>query len=120
LLPSLSSQIATLEARIRKEDPLGSSTVKSVSAETLAQHQSLELDRQSAEKEYTEALALRTQAYLTAQNQQSYLALFVVPTLPQTSVYPDRTRAIAAVVLSAALAWFVGVMIIYALRDHLM
>lgn len=120
LLPSLNSQIAALESRIRKEDPLGSSTVKSVSAEALSQHQSLELDRQSAEKEYTEALALRTQAYLTAQNQQSYLALFVVPTLPQTSVYPDRTRAIAAVVLSAALAWFVGIMIIYALRDHLM
>lgn len=120
LLPSLSSQITALERQIKQEDPLGSSTVKSVSAETLAQHQSLELDRLSAEKQYTEALALRTQAYLTAQNQQSYLALFVAPTLPQTSVYPNRTRAIAAIVLAAAVAWFVGVMVIYALRDHLM
>ncbi|WP_422002538.1 hypothetical protein [Reyranella sp.] len=120
LLKGLQSKMVALEAQIKKDDPLGSSTVKAVSAEALARHQSLELDRLSAEKQYTEALALRTQAYLTAQNQQSYLALFVAPTLPQKSVYPDRTRAIAAVVLAAALAWFVGVMITYALRDHLM
>lgn len=120
LLSSLASQIAALEERIRKEEPLGGSKVRSVTAETLAEYQTLELERQAAEKQYTEALSLRTQAYLTAQNQQSYLALFVAPKMPQTSVYPDRPRAIAAVVLGAAVAWFVGMLIVYALRDHLM
>jgi capsular polysaccharide transport system permease protein len=120
LLNSLTSQIAALEGRIRKEEPLGGSKVRSVTAETLAEYQTLELERQAAEKQYTEALSLRSQAYLVAQNQQSYLALFVAPRLAQTSVYPDRLKAIAAVVLGAALAWFMGTLIVYALRDHLM
>ncbi len=120
LLSALASQITSLEERIRKEEPLGGSKVRSVTAETLAEYQTLELERQAAEKQYTEALSLRTQAYLVAQNQQSYLALFVAPKLAQTSVYPDRPKSIAAVVLGAAVAWFAGMLIVYALRDHLM
>lgn len=119
MLPSLSSQISALEDRIRKEEHLGSSKVKSVTAETLAEYQKLETERHAVEKQYAEAVALRTQAYLTAQNQQSYLALFAAPALPQASLYPNRLRAILTVVLSAAVAWFVGMLIAYALRDHL-
>ncbi len=120
LLSGLASQIEALGERIRKEEPLGGSKVRSVTAETLAEYQTLELERQAAEKLYTEALSLRTQAYLVAQNQQSYLALFVAPKLAETSVYPDRLKSIAAVVLGAAVAWFAGMLIVYALRDHLM
>ena len=119
MLAGLSSQIAALGEQIRKEDNSGSSKVKSVTASTLAEYQSLDLERQFADKQYTEALALRNQAYLTAQNQLSYLALFAAPTLAQTSLYPNRPRSIAAVVLAAAAAWFVGLLIVYALRDHL-
>jgi capsular polysaccharide transport system permease protein len=120
MLQGLSGQIAALEAQITRGDTSGSSKVKSVSAETLAEYQSLELERQFADKHYTEALALKNQAYLVAQNQQSYLALFVAPTLPQTSLYPDRPKSIMAVILAAAAAWFAGMLITYALRDHLM
>ena len=90
-----------------------------MTAETLAEYQKLETERQAVEKQYAEAVALRTQAYLTAQNQQSYLALFAAPALPQASLYPNRPRAILTVVLSAAVAWFVGMLVVYALRDHL-
>lgn len=120
LLAGLSSQISALEAQIRKEDPLGSSAVKAVSAETLRRYQSLDLERQFAEKQYTEALALRNEAYVTAQKQQSYLALFVAPSLPQTSLYPDRLGAIGTVLLAAAVAWFIGMLVTYAIRDHLL
>jgi len=99
---------------------MGTSQVKSVTAETLAKYQTLELERQTAEKLYGEAVSLRTQAYLLAQSQQSYLALFAAPALPQSSLYPDRPRAIATVILSAAVAWFIGMLVVYALRDHLM
>lgn len=119
LLPPLKLQVAALEERIRKEEPLGSSKVRAVTADTLAEYQTLELERQTAEKQYTEALGLRTQAHLMAQNQQSYLALFVAPTLPQSSLYPNRLRSILSVMLAAAAAWFVGMLIVYALRDHL-
>ena len=119
VLATLSSQIAALEDQIKREDGSGSSKVKSVTAETLAEYQSLDLERQFADKQYAEALALRNQAYLTAQNQLSYLALFAAPTLAQASLYPNRPRSIAAVVLAAAAAWFVGMLVVYALRDHL-
>lgn len=117
-LAMLNSQIAALEGQIKKESQLGSSSAKAVSAETLGQYQSLDLERQFAEKQYTDALVLRSEAYLMAQNQQSYLALFVEPTLPQTSLYPDRARSIASVVLAAAAAWFIGMLLTYAVRDH--
>ena len=108
------------EERIRKEESMGSSKLRAVTAGTLAEYQTLDLERQTAEKQYTEAVALRTQAQLTARNQQSYLALFVAPTMPQTSLYPDRPKSIVAVFLAAAAAWFAGMLIVYALRDHLM
>ncbi|MGD9880572.1 MAG: hypothetical protein AB7F22_27905 [Reyranella sp.] len=119
-LPPLASQIAVLEGQIGKDDPLGAAKARSSTPETLAEYQSLDLERQYADKQYTEALALRNQAYLTAQNQLSYLALFAAPTLAQTSLYPNRPRAIASVVLAASAAWFVGMLIVFALRDHLM
>jgi len=120
VLTALKSQMATLENQINRESRLGASQVKAVSAETLARYQTLELERQTAEKLYGEAVSLRTQAYLMAQSQQSYLGLFAVPSLPQSSLYPDRPRAIITIILSAAVAWFIGMLVVYALRDHLM
>jgi capsular polysaccharide transport system permease protein len=120
MLPSIASQISVIEGQIGKDDPSSPARARLATPETLAEYQSLDLERQYADKQYTEALALRNQAYLTAQNQLSYLALFVAPTLAQTSLYPNRPRAIASVVLAAAAAWFVGMLIVFALRDHLM
>lgn len=120
ILASLASQIAAMEGQIRKEEPLASSLVRSVSAESLDKYQALDLEWQTAQRLLQEAIILRNQAYVFAQSQQSYLALFVAPRRPQSSTYPNRPRSIAAVVLSAALAWFVGMLIVYTIRDHLM
>jgi capsular polysaccharide transport system permease protein len=119
-LTGLSAQIAALEGQIKNAERTNTSTtVNAVTAETLGQYQKLDLDRQFAEKQYTEALGLRNQAYITAQNQQSYLALFVQPTLAQTSVYPDRVMSIVTVFLVAGAVWFIGMLVTYAVRDHL-
>lgn len=119
-LDPLRTQMNALEGQIRGHEQHGSSAVRAVTAATLGRYQSLEVDRVSAEKQYAEALGVRSQVYLAAQNQLSYLALFVEPTLPQTSRYPERLRAILSVVLAVAAAWFVGMLITYAVRDHLM
>lgn len=119
-LAALRSQIAALEVQIKSQEKLGASPLKAVTAEALGKYQSLDLERQFAEKQYIEALALRSQAYLTALNQQSYLALFVEPALAQQSLYPNRVRAIVTVFLAAAALWFIGMLITYAIRDHLM
>jgi capsular polysaccharide transport system permease protein len=120
VLESLQAQAASLEQQIRNEDRLGGSTVNSVAPEILQKFEALDVERQFGEKQYADALELRTQAYLTAQNQQSFLALFVQPTLPQISLYPNRWKAILTVVLAAGAVWFVGMMMVYAVRDHLM
>lgn len=119
LLTSLNSQIAALEGKIRQESQLGASQVRPITPEALRGFQSLDAERQFAEKIYAEALSLRSQAYVMAQNQQSYLALFVKPKLAQISLYPERVRSILVVVLAACAAWFVGMLIVYAVRDHL-
>ena len=119
MLGTLKQQIAALENEIKNTDQQGASGVTVVSPVILGQYQSLDLERQFAEKQYTDALALKAQAYLIAQNQQSYLALFDEPGLAQTSLYPDRLKSILTVILAAAVAWFVGMLITYAIRDHL-
>lgn len=119
MLPTLAAQIAALDKQIKKQDAAGSWSVSSVNPEVLAKYQTLEVERLAAEKQYTDALGLRNQAQVTAMGQQSYLALFAAPMLPHASLYPNRLRSIATVVLAAAAAWFVGMLTVYALRDHL-
>ncbi|MGE5268584.1 MAG: hypothetical protein ACM3JG_02805 [Thiohalocapsa sp.] len=121
-LPPLKSRIVALERQIKavsKAKP-NQEVTEPVTPAALGKYEKLDLERQFAEKQYTEALELREQAYLGAQQQQSYLALFVSPTLPQQPLYPDRTKSVAIVFLAAAAAWFFSVLITYAIRDHLM
>jgi capsular polysaccharide transport system permease protein len=118
-LDSLKSQIAALERQVEAKDNNGQSAARAVTPETLRQFQSVDLERQFAEKQYTEMLSLRSQAYMMAQNQQSFLALFVQPTLAQTALYPERLKSIATVLVAAAALWFAGMLITYAVRDHM-
>ena len=121
-LPVLRSRIKVLEDQIRRAERAveASPVVTPPTPETLGRYETLNLELQFAEKLYTSALEMHEKAYTAAHDRQSYLALFVKPTLAQTSVYPDRPRAIAEIVLAAAVAWFFAVMITYAIRDHLM
>jgi capsular polysaccharide transport system permease protein len=119
-LKPLKSRITTLEHQIKaaqksSDDP---EVADSPTPAAVGHYEELDLERQFAEKQYTDAMATREQAYLSAQSQESYLALFVRPTL--TSIYPNRPKAVAIVVLAAAAAWFFSILIVYAIRDHLM
>ena len=119
-LRALKSQIAVLETQIKTEDQaLSSQVVKGVSAEDLGRFEALSAERDFAQQLYTQALQLHQSAYLAAENQQSYLAIFVKPALPQKSLYPERARMIAIVLLASAVAWFAGLLVTYAIRDHL-
>jgi capsular polysaccharide transport system permease protein len=119
-LATLRIQITSLEDQIQAERSKVESPLKAVTPEVLARYQSLDLERQFAEKQYTDALSQRGQAYLMAQSQQSFLALFVEPALPHKPLYPERFKAIVTVLLSAAAVWFASMLMTYAVRDHLM
>ena len=105
LLPGLAAQITALEGQIKNSDRLtASSPVKVVTAETLGEYQTLDMEQQFTEKQYTEALALRNQAYLTAQNQQSTSVLSSRRCRRPRSTLSRPGRS--AVVLVAAAVWF--------------
>lgn len=121
LLAVLRSQIAAIRHQIRRAAHSRSTTAARVMTPAdMARYEALETQRQFAQNLYADALKLRQNAYIAAHEQQSYLALFVSPGLPHASLYPDRPKAIAIIVLTAAAVWFLSVMIGYAIRDHLM
>ncbi|MGH6980223.1 MAG: hypothetical protein ACREFC_03365 [Stellaceae bacterium] len=119
-LEILRARITAVEAAIGRIDGMQTSSLTpSVTPSDLEQYESLDANSQSAEKLYAEALELREKAYLTASSQQSYLALFVKPKLARTALYPNRVASIVIVILAAIAAVFVGLMVTYAVKDHL-
>jgi capsular polysaccharide transport system permease protein len=120
LLPVLKSQIEALKTQIAGADRYEPSMIARVTTpDEYARYQALDTRRQFAESVYADALKLRQQAYLAAHQQVAFLAMFVRPQLPTTSLYPDRPRGIATVFAAAAAAWLISVLVAYAVRDHL-
>jgi capsular polysaccharide transport system permease protein len=55
---------------------------------------------------------------MRAEQQNRYLATYVEPHLPEDSLYPARLQMVLLVLLCSALAWAIGVLIFYGIRDH--
>jgi capsular polysaccharide transport system permease protein len=122
-LAALATRIKALEDQLRAaelDQPTGVPEPKQATPEAVGRYEALQLDYQFAEKLYTSALEARDKARNLAQSRQAYLALFIKPSLPQASLYPDRARSVLTVLLAAAAVWFIGVLLTYAVRDHLM
>lgn len=120
------NRIAALKARVAAERSKIGSTAQ-VSGEkrdrpllssSLAEFETLDTERQFAEKAYESALISVENAKIRAERQTRYLATFVEPQLPQDSMYPLRTRSVLLVLLCSAIAWAIGVLIFYGIRDH--
>ena len=122
-----SPTIDLLKARIAAiEDAIGgvggdkgSQLREAVTPADLEQYETLSARMVASEKMLDDAMQLQEQAYLTAEGQKSYLALFVSPKLPHLSAYPNRVESIVIVILASMAAWFIGLMITYAVKDHL-
>jgi capsular polysaccharide transport system permease protein len=91
-----------------------------LSPTVLAQFDSLQADMQIAEKVYGASLENRQRAQAAADRRTSYVTLFVEPSLPDASLFPQRINAIMLVALIAATMWFLGLLIISSIRDHLL
>jgi capsular polysaccharide transport system permease protein len=85
---------------------------------SLAEFENLSTDREFAEKAYQSAVSSLETARIRAERQSRYLATFVEPRLPQDSLYPARIQSILLVLVCSALAWAIGVLIFYGIRDH--
>jgi capsular polysaccharide transport system permease protein len=76
------------------------------------------VDPESAEKAYVSALSSLERARVEADRQQRYVAAFVRPTLPEEAPYPRRIVPSITVFAIALVLWALGVLIVYANRDH--
>ena len=97
------------EAEQRGQESLGS---------LVASFEELLVEREFSEKAYVSALASLERARVEADRQQRYLASVVRPTLPQEALYPKRILAIASFFFFALVLWALGVLVVYAVRDH--
>ncbi|MGY9045548.1 hypothetical protein P775_06745 [Puniceibacterium antarcticum] len=84
----------------------------------LEEYESLEVDREFAEKSFLAALAARNAAVAKAQRQSRYLASYVAPTRAETAQYPRRFVLMAIIGGFLLISWSIGTMIYYSLRDR--
>ena len=87
-------------------------------ANTVAQFESLSVDREFAERAYASALSAYDTAKAEANRQSRYLAAYITPTLAERAEYPRRIRIIATTALFALLLWIVSSLVFYALRER--
>lgn len=81
-------------------------------------YQTLQTEMEFAQKAYVLAQQSLETARVTANQQQRYLATFILPSLPQAALYPQRMTNTAIAFLLCFCFWFIGLMIVYGIRDH--
>ncbi|KJF71939.1 RkpR, polysaccharide export protein [Agrobacterium arsenijevicii] len=119
----ITTQIESLEKQLEQEKQrFGSGSAgrnqSGDVATRILQYESLETEREFAEKAYTAALGGLEKARMDANNQQRYLATFIEPTLSQLAQYPARLINVALVFLGGLFLWGVITMAYYNIRDR--
>lgn len=119
----ITTQIRSLEQQLVEErQRFGSGSADSSNSTDVAsrilQYESLETEREFAEKAYTAALGSLEKARIDANNQQRYLATFIQPTLSELAQYPTRLLNVVLVFLACLFGWGVVTMGYYNIRDR--
>jgi capsular polysaccharide transport system permease protein len=118
----LKARIRSLEAEARDlshEMTAPSQPAAPALSQTLGSYEPLEAERKFAEAAYQHALEGLDRARDNADRQQLYIASFVPPSLPETSLYPHRWRSLGVVALIAFALWAIGALAVQSIRDHL-
>jgi len=117
------SQIEALEQQLEAERlKLGKGGQASAISNSLSgaveNYQSLLLEQEFAQKAFVAALSSLERARVTADSQQRYLGTFVPPRTPEEAIYPKRVLNSIVFFVCALILWAIGVLIVYAIRDH--
>lgn len=114
-IKALESLIADAESRMT-----GASSPKEAvpMSQNIRGYESVETDRQLAEKFYDAAVQSLQRAQFEASRRAMYLEVFVTPSLAENSVYPRRFVSVLIVSLAAFGAWIFLLMVYYSVRDH--
>ncbi len=84
----------------------------------MGEFERLNVDVDYASKAYLAALASLDAAHAEAQRQSRYLATYATPTLPESALYPQRAVLTLVTGLFLLLAWGIGVLVFYSLKDR--
>lgn len=121
-LRSLLRQSEALEQQIAAQrEEIGvnaDGTAGSALSNQLATYETLEVERNFAQQTYASALSSLEKARLEADRQQRYLAVYSTPAVPQYALYPRRILNTFLILAGLAIAWGIGVLVVYAVRDH--
>lgn len=88
-------------------------------ASMLSTFEELTAEREFAEKSYMSALASLEHARQEADRKTRYLATYLIPSLPEEALYPERIKGIILTALGAALLWALGILVIFGIKDHI-
>lgn len=122
------TQVLQLRGRIRAaEDQVaevqGRLTASETGQPTLSRSiggfEALETETIFAQRAYEAAMSALERARAEASRQQVYLAPVVRPVAPERALYPMRAANTLTLFAVALLAWFVGLIALRALREHL-
>jgi capsular polysaccharide transport system permease protein len=108
------AQIADVDAKISKDTKSNQALSKVVS-----EYEGLMLDRTFAQNLVTSTMSTLEMARANAAQQHLYITPYVRPSLPQSSTYPNRPKAIFMVAFVCFLSWLVGLLIYRSIREHL-
>ena len=86
--------------------------------EIIGKSESLLLETEFAQKSYVAAAAAYDTALAEAQRRSRYLATHIPPTLPESSLFPNRLLLWLSVTGFATLFWMIGIFVVYAARDR--
>ena len=79
----------------------------------------MEVEKRFSEEAYASALASFETARADADRQQSYLAVYNLPALPEQALYPRRLLDVSLILLLSLGLWSIGTLITYSVRDHI-
>ncbi len=112
-LRATEQQIGAVQARITAEEPGG----PALSA-TIGGFEAMETEVIFAQRAYEAAMGALERARAEAQRQQVFLAPVVRPVAPQQAEYPARIAHGLTFLAGSILAWFVGLLALRALKEH--
>jgi len=112
-LQSLDDQINQLKSKLTGNSPEGATI-----AASLVKFESLELQRQFAEKLYQLAQDSLERARIKAERQNIYVEVFVPPGLPEYARYPERLALSLLIPLGLLIVWGIFAFTAAAVDDH--
>jgi len=113
-LRATEAQVAEVQARLTATDAGGGALSQSIGG-----FEAVEAEAIFAQRAYEATMSALERSRAEASRQQVFLAPVVRPVAPEAAIYPARLTNIATVFAVALLAWFVGLIALRALREHL-